>query len=61
MFKNMRLFILFNMLLNLSFTMTTSVAIIARTTAIKSKYIYWKDFKSSGIGSLYQKIIFNFE
>ena len=61
MFKNMRLFILFNMLLNLSFKMATSVANIARATASKSKYIYWKDFKSLGTGSLYQKIIFNFE
>ena len=37
MFKNMRLAILFEMLLNLSFKMTASFANIARTT---SKFIY---------------------
>ena len=53
MFKNMRLVILFDMLLNPSFKMTSSFANIARTTASTSKYIYIrKDFKSLGIGSL---------
>ena len=40
MFKNMRLVILFDMLLNPSFKMTSSFANIARTTASTSKYIY---------------------
>ena len=58
MFKNMRLVILFDMLLNPSFKMTSSFANIARTTASTSKYIYIyirKDFKSLGIGSLCEK------
>ena len=50
MFKNMRLVILFDMFLNPSFKMTTSFANIARTTASTSK-----DFKSTEIGSLYEK------
>ena len=40
MFKNMRLAILFDMLLNPSFKMTTSFANIARATASTSKFIY---------------------
>ena len=40
MFKNIRLVILFDMLLDLSFKMTTSFANIARTTASTSKFIY---------------------
>ena len=40
MFKNMRFVILFDMLLNPSFKMTTSFANIARTTASTSKFIY---------------------
>ena len=40
MFKNMRLVILFDMLLNPSFKMMTSFANIARTTANTSKFIY---------------------
>ena len=40
MFKNMRLFILFDMLFNPSFNMPTSFANIARTTASTSKFIY---------------------
>ena len=41
MFKNVRLAILFDMLPNPSFKMTTSFADIARTTASTSKYIYY--------------------
>ena len=53
MFENMRLVILFDMLLNPSFKMTTSFANIARTKQIN---LYSrKDFKSLGIGSLYEK------
>ena len=40
MFKNMRLVILFDILLNTSFKMTTSFANIARTAASTSKCIY---------------------
>ena len=40
MFKNMRLVILFDMLLNPSFKMTTSFTNIARTTASTSKFKY---------------------
>ena len=40
MFKNMRLVILFDTLLNLNFKMTTSLTNIARTTASTSKFIY---------------------
>ena len=39
-FKKMKLVILFDMLLNLSFKMMTSVANIARITASISKFIY---------------------
>ena len=45
MFKNMRLVILFDMLLNPSFKMTTSFANIARTTASTSKFIYKERFQ----------------
>ena len=56
MFKNMKLVILFDMFLNPSFTMTRSFANVARTTDSTSEYIYTrKDFKSSGIGSFYEK------
>ena len=56
MFKNMRLVILFDMLLNPSFKMTTSFANVARTTQLAQVNLYTsKDFKSSGIGSLYEK------
>ena len=53
MFKDMKLVIVFDMFLSPSFKMTTSFANIARTTAgtIYSR----KDFKSSGIESLYEK------
>ena len=40
MFKNMRLVILFDMLLNPSFKIATSFANIARSTASTSKFIY---------------------
>ena len=40
MFKNMRLVILFDMLVNPSFKMTTKFANVARTTANSSKFIY---------------------
>ena len=40
MFENMRLVILFDMLLNPTFKMTTIFANIARTTATTSKFIY---------------------
>ena len=45
MFQNMRLVILFAMLVNRSFKMTTSFANIARTTAGTSKFIYWERFQ----------------
>ena len=59
----MRLFILFGMFLNPSFKMMTSFANIARTTTSTSKVNLYtrKDFKSSGVGSLYEKMIFNLE
>ena len=40
MLKNMRLVILFDMLLDPSFKMTTSIGNIVRTTASASKFIY---------------------
>ena len=40
MFKNMRLVILFDMLLNPSFKMATGFANVARTTASTSRFIY---------------------
>ena len=54
MFKNMRLVILLDMILNPSFEMT-SFANIARTTAKQVNLYTRKDFKSLGIGSLYEK------
>ena len=42
MFKNMRLVILFYMLLNPSFKMTTGFAIVARTTVSTSKFVSCK-------------------
>ena len=50
MFDNMRLVILFDLLLNLSFKMKTSFTNIARATASTRK-----DFKSLGIEFLYEK------
>ena len=43
------------MFLNPSFKMTTGFANIARTRATTNKFISRKDFKSLGIGSLYEK------
>ena len=40
MFKKMRLFILFDMIFNLSFKIATSFANIDRTTDSTSKFIY---------------------
>ena len=60
MFKNMRLVILFDMLLNPSFKMT-SFANIARTTASTSKFIYWERFQIIRICVFIGKIILNFE
>ena len=40
MFKNVRLVILFDMLLNPSFKMTTSFANVARTAASTSKFTH---------------------
>ena len=54
MLKNVRLVILFHMFLNPSFKTMTSFVNITRTTASISKFTT-KDFKSSGIGSLYEK------
>ena len=45
MFKNMRLVILFDLLLNPSFKMTTGFANIAKTTANTSKFIYLERFQ----------------
>ena len=39
MFKNMRLVILFDILLNPSFKMTTGFVVVARTTASTSKFL----------------------
>ena len=55
MFKNMRLVILFDKVLNPSSKMTTSFANVARTAASTSKFMYKERFKSLGIGSLYTK------
>ena len=55
MFKNTRLVILFDMLVNPSFKVTRSFANIARTTASTSKLIYQERFRSLGITSLYEK------
>ena len=55
MFKNMRLVILFDMVLNLSFKMTPSFANIARIQLAQVNLYTRKDFKSLGIGSLYEK------
>ena len=43
------------MFLNPSFKMTTSFTNIARTAATQVNLYTRKDFKSSGIGSLYEK------
>ena len=59
MFKNMRLVILFGMLLNRSFKMTTSFANIVRTTASTSKFILGKILYHQELG-LYVKNNFLF-
>ena len=61
MFKNMRLIILFDMLFNPSFKMTTIFANVARTTASTSKFIYWERFQIVRNWAFICKIIFNFE
>ena len=53
--KKMKLIILFDMFLNPSCKIATSFANIARTTISTSKLNTRKDFKSSGIGSVYEK------
>ena len=45
MCKNMRFVILFDMLFNPNFKMTTSFANLARTTASPSKFIYQERFR----------------
>ena len=45
MFKNMRLVILFDMFLNLSFKMATRFLNMARITAGTSKFIYLERFQ----------------
>ena len=61
--KNMRLVIVFDMLVNPNFKMKTSFAYIFRTAGSTSKQVNLytrKDFKSSGTGSLCEKK-FNFK
>ena len=45
MHKNMRLIILFDMLLNVSFKMMRSFTNIARITASTCKFTYWERFQ----------------
>ena len=61
MFKNIRLIILFDMLFNPSFKMTTIFTNVARTTASTSKFIYWKRFKIVRNWAFIYKTVFNFE
>ena len=61
MFKYMRLVILFDMLLNPSFKMTTGFANVARTTASTSKFVYYERFQIIRNWVFICKIIFNFE
>ena len=61
MFKNMRLVILFDIFLNPSFKMMTSVANIATTAASSSKFVYHERFQIIRNWVFMQKIIFNFE
>ena len=56
MFKNMRLVILSDMLLNFSLKMTTSFANRARTAASTRNLYTRKDFESLRVGSLYEKL-----
>ena len=51
----MTLIILFDMFFNPSFKMTTSFTHVARTAARQVNLYTRKDFKASGIGSLYEK------
>ena len=53
MFKNMRLIILFDIFFNPSFKMATSFSSVAKITATTTTRR--NDFKSSRIGSLYEK------
>ena len=55
----MRLVILFDMLLNPSFKMTTGFANVARTTASTSKFIYKERFQIIRNWVFICKIIFN--
>ena len=55
MFKNMRLVILFDILLNSSFKMTASFANKLELQLAQVILYTRKDSKSSGIGSLYEK------
>ena len=57
----MRLVMLFDMLLNPSFKMTTGFANVARTTASTSKFIYQEIFQIIRNWVLICEIIFNFE
>ena len=52
MFKNMRLVILFDMLLNPSFKMATSFTNVARTTAISTTILH-VNIKSCKVFTLY--------
>ena len=51
----MKLVILFNMLLDPNFKMTTSFANIAGLQLAQVNLYNRKDFKSSGVGCLYEK------
>ena len=59
--KNIRLVILFDMLLNPGFKMTTIFANIARTTASTRKFIHQGRFQIIRNWVFIWKIIFNFE
>ena len=61
MFKNTRVVILFDMLLNPSSKMMTSFSNIGRITASTSKFIYWERFKVIRNWVFIRKIIFNVE
>ena len=52
--KNMSVPVLMYIFLNSSFRMTTKFATVARTTIAQVNLYTRKDFKSSGIGSLYK-------
>ena len=55
MFKNTRLVIIFKMFLNPSFKMTKGLANILELQLAQVNLYARKDFKSLGIGSLYEK------